>query len=192
MPSSLCRLLLAASILPAAACAPGPARPVAKIDLVDYTPPAMFRELARGVGVPFVMELPDEAAHDRSDLSMEDVDASDVLEEIVARDARYQGEMRPDVMLYWPTGEAEIASPWSKRVDHFAGKGGLAYVVRELIVQAELSPVTLESRPEAVNRPVEIDARGLTCREILARLAVQAHVGFDIDRFFVRIAAVPE
>ena len=178
--------------LAAFACEPHRGDPIRAFEMIDYTPAAMVRQMASSLRQPFVVEFPLDPKDARFDLKMHDVDARAVLDAIQKLEPRYQYELRKDVVIYWPAGEAESGSPWSKVVPEFRGKGGLFSVTRDLLVQSGMKDVQLESKREGQNRPVDIVVKNQTYREVFARLAVQAHVGFDISPDTVRIVSVPQ
>ena len=61
-------------------CGSDPGLPVEKFEMKDVSVPAMFRELAQGLGRPYVLELPDRSIDARFDLLMEGTSEQGVLE----------------------------------------------------------------------------------------------------------------
>lgn len=168
-------------------------RPVQELELVDLPVPAMYLEVARGLGKAHVVEIPDAMRQERHALSLRDTSEAEVLEAIRALDPRWRHEMGPDVLVAWPGVELQPASPFATRLATFQAAGGAGSVVRELVVAAGLERrMRVVTDPRGQSRPVTVTATDATLREILADVAAQAHLAIQLDPSSIRLAVAPE
>lgn len=186
--------LLTALALLAAGCGsgPDPGRPVESLELVDLTAPGMFLQVARQLGEPNVLELPPIPIAERHDLEMSDTTEREVLEAIAALDERFQHSMDGPALLFWPTGDFEAESPYSRRLAVFRAEGSVDSVLRELISAALPENTILVAEQAGRARPVELDLADLSVREALGEIAAQAHLTMTVEPGYVRVSALSD
>jgi len=168
-------------------------RPVGEIELVDLPTHEMVQELANGLGVPYVTELPPLWPTDRHDLRLTRTTERKVLAEIEAIDPRYHADLAGDVIVYWAGTELVPDSPYSHRLGRFQAKGGVAAVVRQLVVEAGLErQLAVQAEQSGQARPVDVDMSDCTVRDVLVEVARQAHLGMRNDPAMIRMGALAE
>jgi hypothetical protein len=184
-------LLLVASLALVACGSPGPR--IQLVDLQDYPAPAMFRETAVKLRLPFVSELPPRSVDGRFSLKLEDVPLDDAMRAMARLDPQFQYARHGEAVMFWPAGKADLdASPFSKRVTLEAA-GGRADVLQRLIDAAKIEGESrLSIQQNIVHRPVTLHASDVTLRDAFADVAGQAHLGFMIEPGSISVIAVPE
>ena len=183
--------LLAVSAL--LACAGGPGeRPVAAFDMQDLPAPAMFQQLAQGLGRPVVLELPPGPVNLRFDVHLKRTNEREILEEICQRDPSFQFRILPGTSLLYPTGEAEAKSPFSARLATVTLAGSAAEVARKLMEQFGLTAAVLQVDSVAGRRPVALALTNATLRDALAEMAAQAHLTLVVEPTKVRVGPAAE
>lgn len=167
-------------------------RAIEQLELVDLTTPAMVLEMARGLGKPYVIELPSVHPIERHDLRLADSSELEALEEIQLLDPRFRFELRPAVIVYW-FGGGGSGNPYDTLLPVFSRQGGAGSVVRDLVVEAGVADrLAVQSDAAGRNRPVSLELTDVTLREALAEVAAQAHLGMRNDPMMVRFHAAPE
>lgn len=186
--------LLALLALLAASCGggPDPGRPIESLELIDFNPPGMFSQLSLQLGRPYVLELPAEIKGERHDLRMENTDERAVMEELCRLDPGFQYRMDGPAWMMFPVGEVEAASPYSRKIASFAADGGVFTVLKQIAAQALPSDTNLVMAKAGQARPISLELKDVTVRELFAEIAAQGHLAFVIEPGFVRVSVVPE
>jgi hypothetical protein len=166
---------------------------VAEFDMEDLQAPAMFEQLATGLRKAYLLELPPRSVDARFDLELADTTEAEVLRELAKLDPSFTYERRDDVLICYPAGAEGEQSPFTRKVESFESDSGAGAAIRELVVASGLAETTVVQMEAAGDkRPVKLDARGQSVRELLAEIARQAHLGMRNEPGQVRAFAVPE
>jgi hypothetical protein len=159
----------------------------------DLQVPVMFEQLAQGLRKPYVMELPPRSVDERYDLNLENASEGEVLQAIVKLDPSFAYEQRDGVLLLFPAGEEGKASPFLAKVEIFRSSGGAGAAIRDAVTAGGLATTTTVTIDRAgESRPVTIDVKGQTVRDLLAEIARQAHLGMNNEPGYVRAYSAPE
>jgi hypothetical protein len=186
------RAALLLALVASCACAGGGAR-VADLELIDLPAPAMFEHLAQGLRKAYVLELPPRAIEGAHDLRLTGTTEEAVLRALRRLDPGFQYERREKVLLAWPVGADEKASPFSRTVPRVELEGSVSAVLVDLVKVAGLeASTTLQVDAVGARRPVKLSATDLTVRDALAEIAAQAHLGMRNEPGFLRAFAIAE
>lgn len=159
--------------------------------MVDVSAPGMFRQLASGLQLPYVLELPPRPVNAQFDLSLRDTDQRGALEAICRLDPSFQYSMDGPALVMWPTGDEEENSPFSRRLERFRADGSLTAALQDLVI-AGLPPETGLSIESGIqHRRVSVDLERVTVRDVLTEVAAQAHVGFMVEPGILRALSTP-
>lgn len=164
---------------------------MAEFEMIDLPAPAMFNELARGLGRPHLLELPPRSINERHDLRMVDTDELSVLDAIIALDSSFAYDRRPGVLILHPVGQEKEASPFSTVVSSFQVEGSVAQALQDLIVVGLPKETALTAAPAGQSRPVRVDMQNATVRDVLAEIAAQAHLSLSVEPGIIRMEIVP-
>lgn len=189
-------LPLATFALLAAAChAPkgDGGRPVAELDLKDFSVPEMFEKTCSGVGRPFVIVMPEKEVKRGLSLALKGVDERRVFEALVRLDPTFRWELREGVALMQPVAPDPPGSIVPVVIPELDAEAGAYEVVRRAVTHADAPPGTrVECDNVGSQRPVKVSARGKSVKEILLEVARQAHLGIRADSRNVVMFTVPD
>jgi hypothetical protein len=168
-------------------------RPIASLELLDFTVPGMFRQVSLQLGRPYLLELPAEDGDTtQRDLKLEDSDERAVMEELCRLDPTYQYRMDTPAWMLFPAGETAKSSPFGRRIATFTADGGVFAVLKQLVTQALPQDTQIVMSKTGQARPVKMQLEDVTVREVLAEIAAQGNLAFVIEPGSVRVSVVPE
>ena len=180
------RLLLPTTLLLALSACGASEHRLDSFDMEDLPVTAMFQQLSVGLDMPYVLEVPLRSSSPSFDVHLKNVTAREVLAELARRDPSYQCVRRGPVLMMWPTGSAEAASPFSAKAVLEQPEGGVGEVLSRLMNESE-QPAEIRAEKVVGRRAVKLVVQDASVRDVLAQVAEQAHAAVSVQPGLVSV-----